>query len=236
MSILITICARGGSKGVPGKNIRPIAGKPLIAHTIAHARAFQERFSETDIQLSTDDDTIREVAEKYDLTTHYKRPQELGSDSTGKVAVIRDALAFAETDGQTRYDFILDLDVTSPLRILDDLIRGYEQIQRSDKLILFSVNESHKNPYFNMVEFDGKDYKISKDSQGFMSRQDLPKVYDMNASFYFYRREFFESNLQRVTEKGIFDVYVMDHVCHDIDTELDLEFVKFLIENGKLFS
>lgn len=232
MRLLITICARGGSKGLPGKNIKPIDGKPLIAFTIKHALNFQEAHQHVDILLSTDSIEIQKIAEQSGLKTDYTRPENLAGDTVGKVAVIRDALRYTESKTNIRYDLILDLDVTSPLRTQEDLESGFQKAILSNKLILFSVSEAHKNPYFNLVEFDGKDLAISKESGGYLSRQSAPTVYEINGSFYFYKREFFDLNIEKVTERGIFDIYLMDHPCHDVDNEVDFQYLKFLIESG----
>lgn len=232
--ILLTICARGGSVGIPDKNIKEVAGKPLIAYTIEHALMFTEQHPDTDIFLSTDSDKIRQVAKDYGLQTDYQRPDALATSSTGKVAVIRDALHFAENSSNMRYDFILDLDVTSPLRTKKDLEEAFEQCQNSNKLITFSVNKSHKNPYFNIVEAVGSDYRVSKSSEGFLSRQAAPKTFDINGAFYFYKRSFFDLNLESVTQTGVFDIYVMDHICHDVDTPEDLMFLEWILLNNQL--
>ena len=231
-NILITICARGGSVGVPDKNIKPVDGKPLIFYTIKHAFDFQNHLPGVDILLSTDSDRIKEVAKECGLTTEYQRPAELGTSDTGKVAVIKDALKFAEKTNNKSYDFVLDLDVTSPLRTITDLNKAFNQSKSNEKLITFSVNHGHKNPYFNIVEFDGEDYAISKSSDGFLSRQKAPQTYDINGSFYFYKRAFFDMGINRVTEKGVFDVFVMDHICHDVDSEEDLKFLEWVIKSG----
>lgn len=231
-NILITICARGGSVGVPDKNIKLVNGKPLISYTIKHAFEFQSKFSGVDILLSTDSEKIKGVAAKFGLSTEYQRPAHLGASDIGKVAVIKDALRYAENTNNKCYDMVLDLDVTSPLRTLTDLTKALEQSKTNNKLITFSVNHSHKNPYFNIVEFDGENYSISKSSDGFLSRQKAPQTYDINGSFYFYKRAFFDMGIDKVTEKGVFDVFVMDHICHDVDSQEDLMYLEWVIERN----
>ena len=120
MNILITICARGGSKGIPGKNIKLLSGKHLISYTIKTAQKFKLLYG-ADIVLSTDDAQIKEVASYYDLTTFYIRPKHLALDSSGKIETITDALLYSEKVNNKYYDYILDLDVTSPLRTIFDL-------------------------------------------------------------------------------------------------------------------
>src|SRR3954462_12680497 len=116
-SILITICARGGSKGIPGKNIKTLAGRPLIDYTIKVANLFAEKYNGT-VALSTDDELIRNVAAECGLTSGYQRPESLASDTAGKVDAIRDIVLFEEKRLNITFDYILDLDVTAPLRTL----------------------------------------------------------------------------------------------------------------------
>ena len=142
----------------------------------------------------------------------------------------------AEKAHQKKYDYVLDLDVTSPLRTLQDLEDGLEQIKANQSaLVLFSVSEPHRNPYFNQVEMQENGFaKIAKSAdQTFYSRQASPKVYDINGSFYYYTRQFFDLGLTSViTDKTL--VYLMNHVCFDIDTPLDFDFMEFVLKEKKL--
>ncbi len=233
MKILITICARGGSKGIPGKNIRSINGLPLIAYTIKTAKAFSETYA-ADIALSTDDPEIRNITGLYGLSTVYTRPSFLATDNAGKVDVINHLLKFEEETRKVKYDMVLDLDITSPLRTVQDLISAFELISKDrNALNLFSVSQANRNPYFNMVEKNEEGYYSTIKKGEFLTRQSAPKVYDMNASFYFYRRNFFELNLtSSITERTM--IYVVPHLCFDLDHEVDFEFMTFLVENNKL--
>jgi CMP-N-acetylneuraminic acid synthetase len=236
MQILITICARGGSKGVPRKNIKTIAGKPLIAYSILAAQNFAKRY-DAEIILSTEDEEIRAEAAKFGLTTDYRRPQSLAGDKVGKVAVIRDAWQYAEQTFGKTYDYVLDLDVTSPLRTMEDLEGGLQVSEETEAaLVLYSVNPAHRNPYFNMVEAVGGNLvKIAKrPDQPFLSRQDAPEVYDINGSFYFYKRAFLAGPYNSVTLDHQSAVYVMPHICFDVDAPVDFMFLKYLIEGGHL--
>jgi len=233
MNILIVICARGGSKGIPGKNIKLLNGKPLIYYTIQTAKKFQ-RLYDTDICISSDSDEIITVSAKLGLETNYVRPKHLATDSAGKIETIKDVLSFYENLNNKRYDFVLDLDVTSPLRTLDDLSMSFDKIIGHPKALnIFSVNHANRNPYFNMVE-QGDDGFYAKVKDGiFLSRQRAPKVYDMNASFYFYRREYFEKNLKTsISKKSL--IYLMPHICFDLDNPLDFDFMEYLLTNNKL--
>lgn len=234
MNFLITICARGGSKGVPGKNIKELNGEPLIHYTIKHAESFAKIFPNVDIALSTDDKEIKRTAEKGGLITDYTRPEILANDTSGKIDVINHLLEFEEKKNNKIYDFIIDLDVSSPLRTIEDLQQAFLKIQdNEDALNIFSVSLPHKNPYFNVVELKEDGFcKLVKSSES-RSRQAAPVVFDMNASFYIYRKKFFKDKLKSaVTNKSL--IYQMNHICFDIDEPLDFEIMEFLLSKNKL--
>lgn len=233
MEILVTICGRGGSKGIPGKNIKELNGRPLIEYTIMHANSFAEN-KQADIALSTDDSEILNIANECGLKTDYKRPDYLATDKAGKIEVLNDVLLFYEDKKQKHYDVILDLDITSPLRTIKDLNEGLEKLlQNPDAINLFSVSKPHKNPYFNVVEVAEDGYvKLVKPSE-VRSRQSAPKVYDMNASFYFYRSKFFKEGYKSaITPRSLF--YLMDHICFDLDEPLDFDIMEYLLSKNKL--
>lgn len=236
MRILITICARGGSKGIPGKNIKALAGKPLIGYSVDVARQFKNEFKEVDIALSTDSDNIIEVAEECGLKSDYKRPDSLAGDAVGKIDAIRDVVLFYENKNKVQYDYILDLDVTSPLRNLVDLKNAFDILRNDQKAVnLFSVSPSGRSPYFNMVEKKENGYyaQIKQPDSNVFTRQSAPVVYDLNASFYFYRRSFFEQGYKgAITDKSL--IYLVPHICFDLDHPIDFEFISWLLENNKL--
>lgn len=235
MNILITICARGGSKGIPKKNIKLLNGKPLIGYSIETARKFAVQYN-ADVTLSTDDENIRKAAEQFDLVVDYERPAELATDASGKIEVIKDVLLYEEKARNKKYEYVLDLDVTSPLRTIEDLNQAFEIIKRdANALNLFSVSLANRNPYFNVVEEKENGYfaLVKKIEADYASRQIAPKVYDLNASFYFYRRNYFDvENQPTITDKSL--IYVVPHVCFDLDEPLDFEFMEFLLANDKL--
>ncbi len=239
-NFLITICARGGSKGIPKKNIKDLANKPLIAYTIEHANQFRTWLESTHgykvfIELSTDDEEIKRVANEYELRTDYTRPDYLANDKAGKLDAIKDILLFKEEANKLKFDYILDLDVSAPMRNLNDLIEGYDIfIKDSDASTLFSVSPANKNPYFNMVEQNKHGYwELSKKVEGFvLSRQTAPQVKEMNASFYFYRRTFYDNERLYLFNKAL--VYTMIHESFDLDHIIDFEFLNYLISQNKL--
>jgi CMP-N-acetylneuraminic acid synthetase len=232
MKNLITICARGGSKGIPGKNIKSIAGKPLIAYSIECALKLSDDLN-ADIELSTDSDEIVDVCLRFGLHTKYRRPAELASDTAGKIPVLKDLLNNSELKHQKKYDYLIDLDVTSPMRKKSDVLAAFNKISADVSAYnIFSVSPANRNPYFNMVELKEDGFLgLVKDGSGFKRRQDAPPVYDMNASFYIYRRIFFEDGLNSaITPRSL--VHVMNDICFDLDQIHDFLFMEFLILNG----
>lgn len=236
MNILITICARGGSKGIPGKNIKPLNGKPLIGYTIDVAKRFAVETGNATIALSTDSDEIIRVASECGLKSDYKRPDYLANDTCGKIDAIKDILIYSEKQKGEIFDYVLDLDVTSPLRTLDDLKEAFKKIQTDENAVnLFSVSESGRNPYFNQVEQKVNGYyaQVKALDSTVLSRQAAPEVYDLNASFYFYKRCFFDLGYKgAITDRSL--IYLMKHVCFDLDHPIDFEMLSFLLENNKL--
>jgi CMP-N,N'-diacetyllegionaminic acid synthase len=209
-------------------------GIPLIAYTIQAAQRYAERDNVT-IALSTDSESIREVARDFGLISDYIRPEHLANDKAGKISVIKHILCHYENKKNIRFEYVLDLDVTSPMRTIEDLVQGKQLIESNERaLSLFSVNSAARNPYFNMVEQkeDGY-YQIVSKTSDVLSRQCAPKVFDLNASFYFYRRHFFDYELNTpISEHSL--IYEMPHICFDLDHPIDFEFLEFLISQKKL--
>ena len=236
MNILITICARGGSKGIPGKNIKETGNKPLIAYSIEVANQFKDKYFLTDIALSSDSDEIIDTAAKYGLSTDYKRPEFLAGDTVGKIDAIKDVLLFFEKKKSASYDYILDLDVTSPLRNVEDLEKAFQMLLEDKNAInIFSVSNANRNPYFNMVERRENGYYglVKPLNTALLTRQSSPQVFDLNASFYFYKRIFFDSGYKgAITDKSL--IYLVPHICFDLDHPVDFEFMNYLIVNNKL--
>lgn len=233
--ILITICARGGSKGIPGKNIKELNGKPLIYYTIKVANEFSQKFN-ADVSLSTDSLEIKETAKMFGLLTDYIRPKELATDTAGKIAVIKLLLEYEENKRGKNYDYIIDLDVTSPLRTIGDLCEAYNLLQNNEDAInIFSVSPAKRNPYFNMVEEVGNDGFVGlvKNNRNIKSRQTAPKVFDMNASFYIFRRGFFRKGYEiSITDKSL--AYVVPHTCFDLDEPEDFTIMSIMLRENLL--
>lgn len=233
MNILITVCARGGSKGIPGKNIKLLNGKPLIEYTLNSAKIFAQNHN-SKIAISTDDEKILSVCNSFGIHTNYRRPIELSTDTAGKVDTINDILLFEEKEKNIKYNYILDLDVTSPLRTQLDLNEALENLQNDkNALNIFSVNIANKNPYFNMVEKKEDGYFELSKKGVYLTRQSADPVFELNASFYFYRREFFNNKIKKVVNERSL-IHLMKHICFDLDHPIDFEFMNFLLENNKI--
>ena len=203
MNILINLCARGGSKGVKNKNTREFMGNCLIKYTLAAALLFKEECTDyVDICVNSDSCTILDLMSPYDLTL-IKRPVELATDSAPKIPAIRYSLTYMEKCLGKKYEYIIDLDITSPFRNKED-IENVLNIMRVNPSLdtVFSVVKSRRNPYFNMVEKKcGEVKKII--GSCFETRQQAPDVYDMNASIYCYRRESLLNKLKTSPQKRI---------------------------------
>ncbi|MCO5949293.1 acylneuraminate cytidylyltransferase family protein [Mucilaginibacter flavidus] len=235
MAILITICARGGSKGIPGKNIKKLNGIPLIAYTIYVAKAFVA-LHDGIIAISTDSVEIKKAAAEFGINTNYTRPAHLATDAAGKVDAIKDLVFHEEKVNQITFEYVLDLDVTSPLRTIDDLNLAFDALKADGGANnLFSVSNAARNPYFNMVEkkLDGYYGLCKKLDSVILSRQAAPKVYDINGSFYFYNRSFFDSDFNSVLTDNTL-IHVIEHMCFDLDHPIDFEFMEYLLANNKL--
>jgi len=224
--VLCTICMRGGSKGVPGKNLRNLHGKPLMAYTIDQAkRSFLFEY----VVVSTDSAEIAETAKQYGAEAWFLRPAELATDTAPKLPVIRHAFLEAEKYYGHEFEILVDLDATSPLRSVEDIKNSFEQFNAEGADILITGSPSRKNPYFNMVEItDGRVCKVKELQSPPVRRQDAPAVYDMNASIYIWKREALLECETLFTEKT--SLYVMpERRSIDVDTELDWELVEFII-------
>lgn len=230
MKIIGTVCARGGSKGLPKKNIMPLAGKPLIAYTIEVALKWKKIDK---LIISTDDNEIAKISTEYGAEVPFMRPAELATDTADKLPVIQHAVKFCEKKYNTGYDVVVDLDPTSPLRKISDLDNALNKFLNSDADVLYSVCRARKSPYFNMVELDENGYAhLSKPLKNkILRRQDSPEVYDMNASIYIFNRDFLLTADSIHSGKAV--VYVMDDIStFDIDRKIDFQFIEFLLKTG----
>ncbi len=180
MRTLFLITARGGSKGIPGKNIKPLGGKPLVCHSIDQARLFAD---DRDICLSTDSEEIAATARAYGLEVPFMRPAELATDSAGSYGVIMHALDFYSQLG-VEYDRVVLLQPTSPLRTREDIATAID-LWTPEVDMVVSVTEAKANPYYDIFETNPEGFlHISKGDGKYTRRQDAPKVWQYNGAVY----------------------------------------------------
>ncbi|MFT6988652.1 MAG: CMP-N-acetylneuraminic acid synthetase [Paraglaciecola sp.] len=224
MSVIATICARGGSQGVPRKNILNLLGKPLIVYTIEQAISCS---AIDHVYVSTDDQEIAEVARQAGAEVPFLRPAELATGKTAKLPVIKHLVEWIEKSG-VKVDIIVDLDPTSPLRNIADInacINGLTP----DVDVVITGYESDKNPYFNMVEAsaNGLVDLVKTFPGGVTSRQQAPAVFSMNASIYVWHRLSFYKGLWGGKAK----LHKMPRERSiDIDSPIDFKLVEILMQ------
>lgn len=230
MKRICTICARGGSKGVKGKNIRPLLGKPLIAHSIE--RAIESGLFDV-IAVSSDSDLILEAAREYGVKMLIKRPDELATDHAAKIPVIRHCVSEVERIMNLRFDTFVDLDATSPLRTVEDIRQSVSLLETNGVANVITGMPARRSPYFNLVEEDaeGKIFLSKRLDRPIVRRQDAPKCYDMNASVYVWRRDsLFGSDTVFLDDTKL---HVMpEERSIDIDSEVDFAFVEFMMSRA----
>lgn len=232
MNILITVCGRAGSKGAKNKNFRDFLGKPLVLYTIKAAKLFQKKYIQAniDICLNSDSSIAENIAleEKIFFT---ERPSNLATDTTAKADAIRDVLKKMEDKEEKQYDYVIDLDITSPLRKTEDIIEVLNKIQRTKSDVVFSVVPSRRNPYFNMVEKDSEGEIVFSKPVTCTCRQEAPEVFDMNASIYCYDRNTLIDS-ERDPFEGKIEITVMPETyVIDIDHEEDFHVLECLVEH-----
>lgn len=222
---IATICARGGSKGLPGKNIRPFCGKPLIAHSIAQALACPALDA---VYVSTDDAAIAEVARAAGARVPFLRPAELATDSAAKLPVIEHLVRHLEAQGQA-IARIVDLQPTSPLRDAQDIMNALQA--RPEAALTLSVREAGDNPYFNLVEEGADGWVYLSKGTGNTRRQDAPAVYALNGSIYVWQR----AALAHAVAHGLWSVSIGVYPMPrwksvDIDDLDDFEYAQWLAQ------
>ncbi|RDV16126.1 acylneuraminate cytidylyltransferase family protein [Pontibacter diazotrophicus] len=222
MDFLFLITARGGSKGLPGKNIKPLYGRPLLSYTLDAAKAVS---SPEHICVSTDDEAIAAVVRDAGIPVPFMRPQELATDTATTEQVLIHAIQFYESQG-VNYDYVVILQPTSPLRTGQHIQEALNTITPDTEMIV-SVKETDANPYYVLVEEDEEGI-LRKSKEGhFTRRQDCPKVYELNGAIYII-------NVDKLKQKGLTQLnrqkYVMDKMASiDIDDELDFSLVELVI-------
>lgn len=225
MKTLYLIPARGGSKGIPGKNLREIAGKPLVLHTLELARQFA---GDADICLSTDEPAIIAAAAGIGYTAPFIRPDHLASDNSGMQEVMLHALDFYAGKG-LNYETLVLLQPTSPFRQAGDVSNALE-VFADDIDMVVSVRETDANPYYVLFEENQEGFLKKSKEGNFARRQDCPQVWQLNGAVYVI-------NVGSLRNKGMAGFTKirktrMDAVHSlDLDTELDWQMALFI--NGQ---
>ncbi len=229
MSVLCSICMRKNSKGLKNKNFKILNNKPLLYYTINQALN-SGIFSK--IVVSTDSEKIIQLSKKYNAEVFFKRPKYLSSSNISKIEVIKHLLKKSENYYKKKFDYIIDLDVTAPIRTSKNIKEAFNKLLNNNFDILFSVTKSRKNPYFNMIQQNKMNYfDIIKKNKMIYSRQKAPKCYDMNASIYIWKRKALLYNPTLFTKNN--GIYLMpDESAFDIDSLLDFDIVEHLMKKN----
>jgi CMP-N-acetylneuraminic acid synthetase len=230
MEVVALICARAGSKGLPGKNIRPLAGRPLIAWAIAQARAVP-RIGR--IIVSTDSEQIAAVAREAGAEVPFMRPAQLARDDSPEWLAWRHALKHLQESRGAYPDALIAVPATAPLRASADLEICLDQYEKGGVDMVITVTEAHRNPYFSMVkrDTDGTVSLVIPPQGAVFRRQDAPVVYDITPVAYVASPEFV------MTRNGIFEgrvraVQVPAERAVDIDTLLDFTIAECLLSKA----
>jgi N-acylneuraminate cytidylyltransferase len=223
MNVLVIIPARGGSKGIPDKNIRLLHGKPLITYTI---EAALKLFEPGRILVSTDSENIRTVAEKSGLNVPFLRPAELSTDTAGSYEVILHAMEMAQQQG-INFDTVILLQPTSPFRTSQHILEAMKLYDPSLDMVV-SVKESDENPYYSLFEENNTGFLEKSKNGHFSRRQDCPKVYAYNGAIYIMNAKSLEKhsigNFKNIRK------YVMNSEDSiDIDTPLDWKLAELIL-------
>ncbi len=227
--VLAIITARGGSKRIPGKNIRPFSGKPLLHWTIQAAQECRELFH--DLILSTDDAEIAQSAEKAGLRVPYMRPAELATDTAGSLGVVQHATQWIENRDKVQMDWILILQPTSPLRTAEDIRTAIGMATQANSHCdsIVAVSELTVHPVFTK-RIDAEGYLRSwstEEKEGTRKQDAGPPAYARNGAVYLTRRDVLMNSNSLYGEK-ILPMMMPNERSVDIDTELDFRFAEFL--------
>lgn len=235
MNILFTLCGRAGSKGVKGKNVRDFNGVPLAWLSLSVMSLYKERYLSADdkvrVVVNTDSDILISIVEQVKElpVSVIRREENLAGDRVPKVAVIMDCLKRMEAEYNEKYDVLLDLDITSPLRTVEDVKNAVDTLMADPKMdAVLSVTHARRNPMFNIVTLrDGYQHRAIETD--FIARQQAPEYYDVNASIYAYR----PSSLKTRDPVSFFDEHtgisvMFDTGVLDIDSEVDYEMMQIV--------
>lgn len=230
MFILGTICCRGGSKGVPGKNIKPLLGKPLIAYTIETALNTPLI---NDVIISTDSTQIADVAKQFGANVPFMRPDDLATDTASKWPVFIHAVETYQKMYGVNVDYLVDMDVTVPLKLSIDINGAIQKaLDDTNVDVVITGYEPERNPYFNMMEIKPNGFAeiVKKGEKPIVRRQDAPEVYSLTPAAYVIKKSALYD--YEHWSKAKCKIYPMPRErAVDIDTEIDFKIVEFLMNN-----
>lgn len=228
---LVVIPARGGSKGIPRKNIKLLNEKPLIHYTIDAALKLFDNFR---ICVSSEDEEINRIAKLKSLNYDYVRPENLSTDSISSRDVILDVIKHYENSG-FNFENIVLLQPTSPFRKTNHILEAIKLYESSDCEMVVSVKETKCNPYFNLFEENENGYLNLSKNGNFTSRQSAPKTYEYNGAIYIFSKESIQlkefSKFEKIKK---YKMSTFDSI--DLDEQLDWDFCEFILKskNGKI--
>ena len=234
MNILFTICGRAGSKGIKNKNLRKFCGKYLVHYTVSAIDLYLKKHPEVeaDIVANSDSEELLEIICNNGLRVveRISRDESLAGDSVGKIAVINDCLLKMEQRTGKTYDMVVDLDITSPLRTVEDVEKVIETQTNTNADVTTTVATARRNPYFNQVK--RTEYGVKKVMESdFTARQQAPEIFDMNASIYAYKPEFLGTGKGGGVLNGYTEIVEMyDTGILDLDHENDFELMEAIAE------
>ena len=230
MSTVAFIFARGGSKGLPGKNIREFGGKPLIAWSIECALSVKKI---DQVIVSTDSEEIAEISKKYGAEVPFMRPQELAKDESPEWLAWKHALEYLRNSGDGLPEVMVSLPATSPLRAVSDVEICLEHFLKGDCDVVITVTESYRNPYFNIViENMDSTVKLAIENYQVTRRQDAPVVRDMATVCYVANPRFVLSH-NSIFEGRVKAVNIPKERAIDIDSLLDFQIAEFIFDSRK---
>jgi N-acylneuraminate cytidylyltransferase/CMP-N,N'-diacetyllegionaminic acid synthase len=233
MRVLFLIAARGGSKGVPGKNIREIAGLPLVGFKAISAQ--RSKYC-TRLMISTDSPEIQEVARRYGVEVPFTRPDYLATDTASGEAVILHVMEFIEAENNEQYDAVMLLEPSSPFARHIDYDNAVEMMVDRDANLVVGMREVEINSVFvGPMDERGRITQIIDQIRDLTSlrRQDTPKEYTMNGALYLFKWGFFKEHRRIYQDREKSFGYVMDpHYSIEIDGMIDLHWAEFLVNNG----
>ena len=227
--ILASVCMRGGSKGVVGKNSRDLLGKPLMLYTFDCAK---KSTVIDEIVVSSDSDEILEIAKQSDISYVFKRNKSLSTDDASKWEVFKDlVLRFEKQTGQ-RVEYLVDLDVTVPRRKTEHVDTSIDMMIKNKVDVVITGYEPERNPYFNMMELNDNNTAqlVKKTDETISCRQNAPLVYSLTPAVYVIERNaLFKYN--HWSDAVCMINPIPRELAIDIDTELDFKIVEFLMQN-----